>query len=136
MTFETFNQYRRHMDEIHNHLPIQKRKVKLIQMETSSIRSVVAKKRHEDGAFLNTHIKRDTLKAFIRIYDEFITDLFRSDEYDGSRYRRLWFSHFRISPNDLDECSLEAIIESINAGYISRSRSREARHREFDDMFE
>jgi hypothetical protein len=82
---------------------------------------------------MNTHVKRATLIELIELYDNFLNDLFESEEYDGDRFHYTWRNVFRIRPSELEQQPLQKIIEEIKDGYRSRTRLRELSRRFYED---
>jgi hypothetical protein len=119
-TFETHQQYKNHMLNIHGELAYTKRKnTKPVTEETKAKKRLATLKLHDEGTFKNTHVKRETLLEFVNTYDRFLDDLFKSNEYDGGEYKRKWQHYFRVRGRDLEERSLEELIKDMNRGHLS-----------------
>ena len=119
-TFETYTDYKKHMQDFHNEGAYTKRKYRVPMSDaTKEKKRIVTARLHEDGIFRNTHIKREILLEFVDIYDHFLTDLFKSDEYDGGKYEREWSDWYRIRAVDLEERDLKDIIIDLKNGHFS-----------------
>ncbi len=140
-TFITFQDYKSHMESVHGCLPIQKRRVrKPVSSYVSKVRSQNTARQHRMGTFLNTHVKRETLLEFVKLYDEFVQDLLERVRYYDQRFCLDWDKYFRIDERDLINNSLEEIIIEIKNGFESRKRKRQKIWREreaelFDDLY-
>jgi hypothetical protein len=111
----------------HGENPFQKRKItQPLSQNTIEKKRAVAQALHANGAFLNTHVKKEVLYEFVDLYDTFLRELFRSREYDREEFHVLWLHHYRIQSNDLDERSLESLIKDIKAGAGSMFYRRRA----------
>ena len=135
-SFGSHHLYKRHMQDIHGTLPCQKRKVTApVSSATKEKRRLVTTRRHQEGAFLNTHIKKQVLVEFIELYDRFMQDLFNSDEYSGNDFKTTWIRNFRITASVLKELPLEELIEGIKEGSFSNYFSKRFRwlQRELED---
>ena len=126
------------MVNVHGEEAYTKRKVtKLVTEETREKRRIATKRLHQDGTFLNTHVKRETLLEFVQVYDQLLSDLFSSDEYDGNHYKQKWEIYFRITANELEERSLEDIFANIRRGGLTGYGTRRLlwAQRAFEDNF-
>lgn len=114
------------MNIIHTEKAYQKRKMsKSTSSKCSTERkSAATKALHSTGAFLNTHVKRAVLEEFVDLYDNFLNQLFRSDEYEGGRFKSQWQYYYRIQSGDLEYKPLERLISDIKAGYGSMYQER------------
>jgi hypothetical protein len=125
-TFDTFGAYKSHMDVQHACHAMQKRRTK--QPCSNNLvkkRQDNATNQHERGIFLNTHVKKETLIEFTRIYDDFIQELFRTIGSEAYRLQRVWNTHLRITPGDLNVHPLDSLVSYMKENYTSRSRRRE-----------
>jgi hypothetical protein len=124
-TFDTFSNYKTHMAVSHACPAMQKRRTRkpcskyLIQKRRDN-----AIDQHNSGKFLNTHVKKETLLDFIRIYDDFIQDLFGTIGRDAQSLQRVWNRHLRIRPSDLEVHPLEDMVFNMKEVYTSRARRR------------
>jgi hypothetical protein len=119
-TFESHHLYKLHMSNIHGALPSQKRKVNAAVSDTTKEkRRLTTIRLHKEGAFLNTHIKKQVLMDFIDLYDSFLQRLFSSDEYRGAEFKTTWRNHYRITARDLEEKTLEELVEDVKEGSFS-----------------
>ena len=84
-----------------------------------------ARNQHNTGVFLNTHVKKETLVEFVRLYDDFIQDMFRNTSFGDDQYQRTWNDNLRIRPRDLDNYSLESMIENRKDACLGRYRKRD-----------
>jgi hypothetical protein len=127
-TFDTYNSYRDHMEIGHVCLPMQKRKTrKPCSKELIEKRRRQARDQHRQGSFLNTHVKKQTLLELIRLYDDFVQELFRTIGPEADSMKSTWEYDIRIRPSDLDRFNLDSMIETRNGTYKtykSHSRSR------------
>lgn len=134
--FESHAAYKQHMANVHGEAPFQKRKMKKAPSQRTILKkSAATKALHANGTFLNTHVKKEVLLEFVDIYDRFLNEVFRSDEYEGGDYKRKWLYFYRIQSRDLEERSLERLISDIKEGggsmYYERALAR--LERDFDE---
>ena len=137
-TFSTFEDYKNHMCNVHQCGTGQRRKVrKPVSKYLSKVRSQNAKKQHQNGSFQNTHVKKETLIEFVKLYDEFVQDIISKTRTYNEAFLIDWEKYFRITEADLMERSLEGIIDRIKNDYESYSRRQDRRWRETeDDLYE
>ena len=125
-TFVTYEDYKFHMQVVHECDPFQKRKVrKPCSSYVTKARSERTRTNHQQGIYRNTHVKKDTLKRFVQMYDDFIQDLFLRIQFQDRSFERKWDRHFRITDEDLDHLTLEEILDHISHYYESRWNRRE-----------
>lgn len=130
-TFETHSDYKMHMRIVHDTNPITRRSnFKSYEPKEIRRRQEQAYHQHSRGRFRNTHVKKDTLLLFLSMYEEFLNDLFNSDEYEGREFKELWNSHFRIREQDLKYQTLDEIVEDLCNGYRSKPTPREISRRD------
>ena len=121
------------MLDAHGENPFQKRKItQPLSQNTIEKKRAAAQALHANGAFLNTHVKKEVLYEFVDLYDRFLRELFKSDEYDGSEYYTKWLYHYRIQSIDLNERSLETVIKDIKEGAGSMFYRRKLDRLEMD----
>lgn len=135
-TFETHQDYKMHLLHSHGMPPISKRSNgKEYEPKEIIRRQEATRRQHANGSFRNTHVKRETLVHFIDLYDKFLKNLFRSQEYVGFDFKEAWDTVFRISKSDLEESTLEELIEEIENGSRERPSSRRARLRRYEELY-
>ena len=128
-TFETFQDYKDHMQSVHQSGPFQKRRVKQLCSEyVIQRRRENARRQHRSGQFNNTHVKRTTLLQFVKTYDVFIQDVFREGYFDDTTMQDKWNRHLRITERDLEFYSLETIVSDIHMNYLNRHRRSLLQH--------
>lgn len=138
-TFITFEDYKKHMEQVHQKPPIQKRKVrKPCSNYVVKARSTNAIKQHLKGSFLNTHVKKETLLEFIDLYDEFFRDLLNHVRGGKEFFKEHYEKYFSITGRDLEMFSLDALIRDIKDNrktYITRSGMLQAQYAENENEF-
>jgi hypothetical protein len=116
-------------------IPSTKRKSKPVSALTRTKRKDNANIQHQQRKFLNTHVKKETLKEFVELYDEFIQSLFASEEYSGSHFKTAWNLHYRTKAMDLDYADLDSIVEELlQVEVIPDSGERERLLELYDDL--
>jgi hypothetical protein len=127
-TFATYQDYKNHLYDTHDSLPFQKRRhTKPCSEAVRQLRRERARNQHDSGVFLNTHVKKETLVEFVRLYDDFLADMFRDIGYEGDdHYKRTWNDNIRIRPGDLDRYTLESMVDNRKNAWLGRYRRRDA----------
>jgi hypothetical protein len=125
-SFATYEDYKNHMQSVHDSLAWQKRRTrKPCSSYVINVRRKNCRNQQQAGDFLNTPVKKGTLYEFVKLYDDFVQDIFRTASFPTDYHQRTWNHHLRIRPGTLEDFSLDSLLVNMNEQYQSRSRRRD-----------